>query len=138
MVRVAQSLSAAVVVQSGASATVFGGAIGPGRMANLDTTKTPPVAVSIYPWIDTTYMTGPAWVNVTHVMPTVTNGCTYSGGVWTYPAVPEDMVGVVRSAIATNNAFLALGNPTALQTENQVIAMTGQWTRWMLRRLGGQ
>ena len=124
--------AASAVVQAPATAFPVG------RMAFFDTTQTPPVVIDVYNWVDPSYMTGPAWVDVSSIVPPVVNGCTYSGGVWSYPTLPENMVRVVQDQIAINNAFLALGNPTALQTERQCQALTYQVNRWLLRRIGGQ
>ena len=108
-------------------------------MAKLDTTKNPPVVIDIYNYSDPSYMTGAAWIDVTYIDPPAEPGCTYNSTTkaWTYPSAPEDMVAWAHQQMAINEAFLALGNPTALQTEHQCQALTYQVNRVLLRRQGG-
>lgn len=129
-------LVATAVSMTSAADAALGNPFTPGRIAQFDLTKTPPVVVDIYNYNDPTYMVGATWMDVTGLIPPVVPGCTYSGGVWTYPKVPEDMVAVVRAAIATNNAYLTSSQNAGLQRA-QLAALTQQWTRWMLRRTGG-
>ena len=127
----------AIAVRSAASATVFGGTIGPGVVAQLDTTQNPPVVVDVYNWVDTTYMAPPAWINITGVMPAVTPGCTYSNGVWTYPAVPESMLTWAHAQIGANVKYIAIPSPNQAQQNIQLDALTAQMNRILIRRVGG-
>lgn len=109
-------------------------------IAQLDTTKTPSPVVALYTYNDSSYMVAPKWMDVTNVKPPIQTGCAYNltTKVWTYPPAPEDMLAAVKTAVATNNAYLAITNPTAPQNEAQIKALTAQCTRLFNRRIGGR
>jgi hypothetical protein len=108
-------------------------------IAQLDTAQTPPVVTALYNYLDPTYMVAPKWMDVTNIKPAVQTGCTYTAATqaWTYPAHPESLLTWAKAQLATNNIFLALVNPTPVQTEAQLIALTVQQTRILNRRIGG-
>jgi hypothetical protein len=63
---------------------------------------------------------GQAWVDVTGVTPAPQVGWLYDGTHWA-PSLAEQQT---QAWQATNATYLALRNPTAPQTEKQVIALT--------------
>ena len=109
-------------------------------VAQLDTTKSPAPVVALYNYLDASYMVAPTYMDVTSVKPAIQTGCTYNATTkaWAYPAAPESLVTWAKAQIAINNAFLANKSPSPPQQLAQIIALTNQQSRILLRRVGGR